>query len=249
MRFDSLRRYGPWTAWKDAVPGPGDRIRTTGDDGRPQLKATARNSSSFGIIPGSATLPRSVFRPRRAAACPRRPGDRPAARGAGAVTGEPHIAAEGVAETVRREIGAISLQSVYDALNLLVTGGVIRRIQPAGSPARFECRTGDNHHHLICRTCGRIVDVDCAVGAAPCLTAADDQGYEIDEAEVAYWGRCPPFTPWNSMAATATSNASRSACSSGSSPSRRPPPARTSTTCWTRWISFPRAEAARAERA
>jgi Fe2+ or Zn2+ uptake regulation protein len=108
-----------------------------------------------------------------------------------AVTGEPHIAAEGVAEAVRREIGAISLQSVYDALNLLVTGGVIRRIQPAGSPARFECRTGDNHHHLICRTCGRIVDVDCAVGAAPCLAAADEQGYEIDEAEVAYWGRCP----------------------------------------------------------
>ena len=96
-----------------------------------------------------------------------------------------------MAEAVRAEIGAISLQSVYDALGVLVAEGLIRRIQPAGSPARFEDRVGDNHHHLICRICGRVVDVDCAVGSAPCLTAADDRGYEIDEAEVAYWGRCP----------------------------------------------------------
>ena len=108
-----------------------------------------------------------------------------------AVTGQPHIAADGVAEIVRAEIGAISLQSVYDALGVLVTEGLIRRIQPAGSAARFEDRVGDNHHHLICRTCGRLVDVECAVGSAPCLTAVDDMGYEIDEAEVAYWGRCP----------------------------------------------------------
>lgn len=108
-----------------------------------------------------------------------------------AVTGEPHITADGVAEAVRAEIGAISLQSVYDALGVLVAEGLIRRIQPAGSAARFEDRVGDNHHHLICRACGRVVDVDCAVGAAPCLTASDDMGYEIDEAEVAYWGRCP----------------------------------------------------------
>ena len=108
-----------------------------------------------------------------------------------AVAGQPHITADGVAEVVRAEIGAISLQSVYDALGLLVGEGLIRRIQPAGSPARFEDRVGDNHHHLICRVCGRVVDVDCAVGSAPCLTAADDTGYEIDEAEVAYWGRCP----------------------------------------------------------
>ena len=108
-----------------------------------------------------------------------------------AVAGQPHITADGAAEAVRAEIGAISLQSVYDALGVLVAEGLIRRIQPAGSPARFEDRVGDNHHHLICRVCGRVVDVDCAVGAAPCLTAADDQGYEIDEAEVAYWGRCP----------------------------------------------------------
>jgi Fe2+ or Zn2+ uptake regulation protein len=108
-----------------------------------------------------------------------------------AVAGQPHITADAVAEAVRTEIGAISLQSVYDTLGLLVAAGLIRRIQPAGSPARFENRVGDNHHHLICRTCGRVVDVDCAVGSAPCLTAADDRGYEIDEAEVAYWGRCP----------------------------------------------------------
>jgi Fur family transcriptional regulator, stress-responsive regulator len=107
------------------------------------------------------------------------------------VAGQPHITADAVAEAVRAEIGAISLQSVYDALGVLVAEGLIRRIQPAGSPARFEDRVDDNHHHLICRVCGRVVDVDCAVGDAPCLTAADDSGYEIDEAEVAYWGRCP----------------------------------------------------------
>jgi Fur family ferric uptake transcriptional regulator len=108
-----------------------------------------------------------------------------------AVAGQPHITADAVAEVVRAEIGAISLQSVYDALSLLVAEELIRRIQPAGSPARFEDRVGDNHHHLICRICGRLVDVDCVVGSAPCLTAGDDMGYEIDEAEVAYWGRCP----------------------------------------------------------
>src|SRR5262245_58475926 len=108
-----------------------------------------------------------------------------------AVTSDPHITADAVAAVVRKAIGAISLQSVYDCLAVLVAEGLIRRIQPAGSPARFEDRVGDNHHHLICRTCGRMVDVDCAVGDAPCLTASDDSGYEIDEAEVVYWGRCP----------------------------------------------------------
>jgi Fe2+ or Zn2+ uptake regulation protein len=108
-----------------------------------------------------------------------------------AVASQPHITADAVAAAVRTEIGAISLQSVYDALSLLVAERLIRRIQPSGSPARFEDRVGDNHHHLICRACGRVVDVDCATGAAPCLTAIDDRGYEIDEAEVAYWGRCP----------------------------------------------------------
>lgn len=108
-----------------------------------------------------------------------------------AVSAQPHISADRVAEIVRAEIGAISLQAVYDALGVLVTGGLIRRIQPSGSPARFEDRVGDNHHHLICRLCGRVVDIDCAIGSAPCLTAFDNYGYEIDEAEVAYWGRCP----------------------------------------------------------
>ena len=108
-----------------------------------------------------------------------------------AVSGHPHVTADAVADAVRTEIGAISLQSVYDALAVLVAEGLIRRIQPSGSPARFEDRVGDNHHHLICRTCGRMVDVDCAVGYAPCLTAAEGRGYEIDEAEVVYWGRCP----------------------------------------------------------
>ena len=108
-----------------------------------------------------------------------------------AVSTQPHVTADAVADVVRAEIGAISLQSVYDALGVLVAEGLVRRIQPAGSPARFENRVGDNHHHLICRTCGRTVDVDCAAGFAPCLQTADARGYEIDEAEVVYWGRCP----------------------------------------------------------
>ena len=108
-----------------------------------------------------------------------------------AVSDRPHCTAEKVAEDVRAEIGAISKQAVYDALGMLADKGLIRRIQPAGSPALYEDRVGDNHHHVICRICGRTADVDCAVGQAPCLTAADDSGYEIDEAEVIYWGRCP----------------------------------------------------------
>jgi Fur family ferric uptake transcriptional regulator len=109
----------------------------------------------------------------------------------GAVSDRPHAAADAVAETVRSELGAISVQAVYDALAALTEAGLLRRIQPAGSPARYENRTADNHHHLICRSCDRMVDVDCALGEAPCLTAADDLGYEIDEAEIIYWGRCP----------------------------------------------------------
>jgi Fur family ferric uptake transcriptional regulator len=108
-----------------------------------------------------------------------------------AVSGRPHGTADDVARAVRAGIGTISRQAVYDALEVLAEKGLIRRIQPAGSPARYEDRIGDNHHHLICRACGRMVDVDCAVGAAPCLTPADDSGYEIHEAEVIYWGRCP----------------------------------------------------------
>jgi Fe2+ or Zn2+ uptake regulation protein len=109
----------------------------------------------------------------------------------------PHSAADDIYRLVRAEIGAISRQAVYDALAVLTDKGFLRRIQPAGSPARYENRVGDNHHHLICRTCNRMVDVDCAVGETPCLTAADDSGYDIDEAEVIYWGRCPECVETN----------------------------------------------------
>jgi Fur family ferric uptake transcriptional regulator len=108
-----------------------------------------------------------------------------------AVSALPHGTATDIGTAVRDEIGVISTQAIYDALGTLAERGIVRRIQPAGSPARYEDRVGDNHHHLICRTCGQMVDVDCAVGVAPCLTAADTAGYEIDEAEVIYWGRCP----------------------------------------------------------
>lgn len=112
-----------------------------------------------------------------------------------AASTHPHSTADEVTEVVRDEIGSISRQAVYDSLGLLVDKGLLRRIQPAGSSARFEHRVGDNHHHLICRGCGTIVDVDCAVGERPCLTAADDVGFVIDEAEVIYWGHCPDCRP------------------------------------------------------
>ncbi|MBK3567150.1 MULTISPECIES: Fur family transcriptional regulator [unclassified Streptomyces] len=105
-----------------------------------------------------------------------------------------HLDVEAVASGVRDRVGHISLQAVYDALHALTSAGLIRRIEPAGSPARFEGRVGDNHHHLMCRSCGVVADVDCAVGEAPCLTASDDHGFSIDEAEVIYWGLCPTCT-------------------------------------------------------
>jgi Fur family ferric uptake transcriptional regulator len=108
-----------------------------------------------------------------------------------AVSQRSHRTADDIVEAVRAEIGAISRQAVYDALAAFTDKGVLRRIEPAGSPARYENRVGDNHHHVICRTCNKMADVDCAVGDVPCLTAADSAGYEIDEAEVIYWGRCP----------------------------------------------------------
>ena len=108
-----------------------------------------------------------------------------------AISGQPHGTAEQLAESVRLAIGSISRQAVYDTLAVLVDKGLVRRIQPTGSAARYEDRVGDNHHHLICRTCGTTVDIDCAVGDVPCLTAADDHGFAIDEAEVIYWGLCP----------------------------------------------------------
>jgi Fur family ferric uptake transcriptional regulator len=108
-----------------------------------------------------------------------------------AVAGRPHSAADDIYTVVRAAIGSISQQAVYSSLAVLTDRNILRRIQPAGSPARYETRVGDNHHHLVCRACGGMVDVDCAVGDTPCLTAADEAGYEVDEAEVIYWGRCP----------------------------------------------------------
>jgi len=101
-----------------------------------------------------------------------------------------HLGVEAIACGVRDRIGHISLQAVYDALDALAAAGLVRRIEPAGSPARYEGRVGDNHHHVVCRSCGALADVDCAVGEAPCLTASDDHGFLIDEAEVVYWSLC-----------------------------------------------------------
>ena len=108
-----------------------------------------------------------------------------------AVSGRPHGTADAIAGDVRAEIGTISRQAVYNVLGVLAGKNLIRRIQPAGSPALYENRVADNHHHLICRSCGKTVDVDCAVGDTPCLTASADSGFRIDEAEVIYWGTCP----------------------------------------------------------
>jgi len=107
-----------------------------------------------------------------------------------AVHDYPHADTESIIRIVRDDLGEVSHQAVYDVLEALTVAGLVRRLQPRGSVARYDPRVGDNHHHLVCRSCGAIADVDCAVGDAPCLTAADDSGYEIDEAEVMYWGRC-----------------------------------------------------------
>jgi Fe2+ or Zn2+ uptake regulation protein len=102
-----------------------------------------------------------------------------------------HLGVEAIASGVRDRVGHVSLQAVYDALHALTAAGLVRRIEPAGSPARFEGRVSDNHHHIVCRSCGVVADVDCAVGEAPCLTPSDDHGFSIGEAEVVYWGLCP----------------------------------------------------------
>jgi Fe2+ or Zn2+ uptake regulation protein len=107
------------------------------------------------------------------------------------VRGGDHLGIEAIATGVRARVGHVSLQAVYEALHALTAVGLIRRIEPAGGQPRFEGRVGDNHHHVVCRVCGVVADVDCAVGEAPCLTASDDRGFAIDEAEVVYWGMCP----------------------------------------------------------
>ena len=108
-----------------------------------------------------------------------------------AVHAHPHADTDSLIRAVRADRGEVSHQAVYDVLRALTDAGLIRRIQPMGSVACYEARVGDNHHHVVCRSCGAVADVDCAVGVAPCLTASDDAGYAIDEAEVVYWGRCP----------------------------------------------------------
>ena len=113
-----------------------------------------------------------------------------------AVHEQPHADTESIIEVVRDDLGEVSHQAIYDVLRALTAAGLVRRIQPSGSVARYEARVGDNHHHVVCRSCGAIADADCAVGGAPCLTASDDHGFAIDEAEVIYWGVCPDCPPW-----------------------------------------------------
>ena len=108
-----------------------------------------------------------------------------------AVHAHPHADTDTLIRVVRDDLGEVSHQAVYDVLRALTLAGLVRRIQPTGSVARYESRVGDNHHHVVCRSCGAIADVDCAVDTTPCLTASDDHGFTIDEAEVVYWGRCP----------------------------------------------------------
>jgi Fur family transcriptional regulator, stress-responsive regulator len=112
-----------------------------------------------------------------------------------AVYEHPHADTGSIIDVAREDLGEVSTQAVYDVLGALTGAGLVRRIEPAGSVARYESRVGDNHHHVICRSCGAIADVDCAVGSAPCLDASDAHGFSIDEAEVVYWGHCPACTP------------------------------------------------------
>ncbi|MGZ5399019.1 MAG: Fur family transcriptional regulator [Nocardioides sp.] len=111
-----------------------------------------------------------------------------------AVHSHPHADTDAILAATRERLGAVSHQAVYDVLRALTDAGLVRRIQPSGSVARYEARVGDNHHHVVCRSCGSIADVDCAVGDTPCLTASADHGFSIDEAEVVYWGTCPDCT-------------------------------------------------------
>ena len=134
-----------------------------------------------------------------------------------AVHAHPHADTESLIRVVRSDVGDVSHQAVYDVLRALTDAGLVRRIQPTGSVARYEARVGDNHHHVVCRSCGAIADVDCAVGHAPCLTASDDDGFEIDEAEVIYWGRCPACSRRPPVPRTADRSTDRSTAQRGTS--------------------------------
>jgi Fur family ferric uptake transcriptional regulator len=124
-----------------------------------------------------------------------------------ALARRPHADVETIAVATRAALGTVSTQAVYDVLRALTEAGLSRRIEPAGSPARFELRVGDNHHHVVCRICGAIADVDCALGDRPCLTASDAHGFVIDEAEVTYWGLCPDCSAGSSSSIGSTSSA------------------------------------------
>jgi Fe2+ or Zn2+ uptake regulation protein len=115
-----------------------------------------------------------------------------------AVQAQPHADTDSIFQAARRDLPDVSRQAVYDVLAALTGAGLVRRIQPAGSVARYEARVGDNHHHVVCRSCGIVADVGCAVGAAPCLTTSEDHGFSVDEAEVIYWGQCPDCSPTSS---------------------------------------------------
>ena len=128
-----------------------------------------------------------------------------------AVHERPHADTDSIIGAVRVDLGEVSHQAVYDVLRALTTAGLLRRIQPPGSVARYEARVGDNHHHVVCRSCGAIADVDCAVGHAPCLTASDDHGFVIDEAEVVYWGLCPDCANGGATTAPTTATSARAA--------------------------------------
>lgn len=126
-----------------------------------------------------------------------------------AVAAAPHSTADTVLATVRGRLGAASTQGVYDALRVLHGQGLLRRIEPAGSPARYETRTGDNHHHVVCRSCGTTGDVDCATGQTPCLTPSQTHGFALDEAEVVFWGLCPGCTATGADRTTPTTGTPR----------------------------------------
>ena len=121
-----------------------------------------------------------------------------------ALAAHPHATADNVAVHARLALGSVSTQAVYDVLNACTDAGLVRRIEPAGSPARYETRTEDNHHHLVCRSCGATADVDCAVGTAPCLDPSSTDGFAVDEAEVTFWGRCPDCQPTRTTAPAGT---------------------------------------------
>jgi Fur family ferric uptake transcriptional regulator len=126
-----------------------------------------------------------------------------------AVHDHPHADTETLLRATRERLASVSHQAVYDVLRALTDAGLLRRIQPAGSVARYETRTGDNHHHVVCRSCGVVGDVDCAVGDTPCLTASDDAGFRIDEAEVVYWGHCPACAPDDTARSASSRQAAR----------------------------------------